>query len=198
MRRSAIALFLLFFGISPCYSDVILSLSSMAPDLNSLTPGQGITFQVSLSGLDAGGMVSDLEVEVLFDSGILGVPSITAGSIVPEVSPPYFTVGTGPGQAAVEYSRWTLPWKDFILQNGVFFSLDATVIGTGSGTIAFGAVDVSGEDAASGNLFVSAGPGLALTSSPGAVIPEPSSLVLLGLGLGALGLGRRRKRRIGG
>ena len=60
MKRITGILVSLLFCISPCSAGVILSLSSTAPDLDSLTPGQSVTFQVSLSGLDSGGMIDEL------------------------------------------------------------------------------------------------------------------------------------------
>jgi hypothetical protein len=71
-------------------ADLQLSITqdpSSTADLNALTPGEQVTFDVTLSGLDvAGGQtIGTLGGTVTFDQSLLGTAlSITAGGIVPD------------------------------------------------------------------------------------------------------------------
>ena len=74
----------------------ILSLAT-SDDLANLAPGQTITIDAVLSGLNPGDELEFLAATAIYDDLVLGTPTITAGSIVPEVGD--FTATELPGLA---------------------------------------------------------------------------------------------------
>ena len=94
-------------GAQPCLAGYMASLSTTAPDLNNLTVGQKVTFDVNLSGIGSPANNLDfLAATVQFDGGHLGTPTITAGSIVPDLSGFQSTATAGrPTPITTHYSR---------------------------------------------------------------------------------------------
>ena len=74
-------------GAQPCLAGYMASLSTTAPDLNNLTVGQKVTFDVNLSGIgSAADNLDFLAATVKFDGSLLGTSTITPGGIVPDLT----------------------------------------------------------------------------------------------------------------
>src|SRR5205823_7657882 len=103
-RVALIAIALLAIA-QPARADLLLTVTedaSSTADLNALTPGQQVTFDVTLSGLTTE-TIGTLGATLNFEETLLGTPlSITPGSIVPDASA--FLPGPGPGVADGSYS----------------------------------------------------------------------------------------------
>ncbi len=188
----------LLLAVRPCGANPLLSLASAPADLSNLTPGQVVSFQVLLSGLEMGQELEFLAATVGYDSALLSPPLLTEGPIVPDVTG--FQKIEAAGLADANYDSLFAMTGSRISSNGAFFSFEVTVLNFGEGTVAFRFIDALqfNSDDPGNPLEPDLEQGLALAFAvPGAtVIPEPSSCVLLGLGLGALGwVGSRSGRR---
>lgn len=123
---------------APGQAEVLLSLSSPA-DVNHLTVGQSVTFNVDLSGLDPqdpGTYLSFLDATVQYDNILLSPSTVMVGSIVPDAT--NFT-GTGLSNKAdgLYDGVFAASPSDPISTNGTFFSFTATTLAAGDGTITF-------------------------------------------------------------
>ena len=158
---------------------LILSLSSDAPDPTHLHVGDTVHVQVTLAGLSVGDELISLSARSTFDAGLLGTPSISAGSIVPNPlnDPLDLTNIAEPGAADVTFFTLGAASGDHITSNGVFYEFDVTAQALGSTTIQFAFADAQQIDSNdSGNLLsptIDLGSPLQL-----AVVPEPTTAVL--------------------
>src|SRR4051794_5533059 len=81
----ALAVMTILLGTHVSRAEPMLFFSTTARDLNNLTVGQSISFDVNLSGIN--GPTDNLDLlaaTVTFDGELLGTPSIHPGSIVPD------------------------------------------------------------------------------------------------------------------
>ena len=112
----------LLLGAQTCRAGSLVSLSTTAPDLNNLTVGQKLTLDVNLSGIGSPADNLDfLAATVKFDSSLLGTPTITPGSIVPDLSG--FKSAATAGLADANYDALFAAGKP-IASNGAFYSLE--------------------------------------------------------------------------
>jgi hypothetical protein len=159
-------------------ADLILSVSAESADLAHLQVGQTVRFDVTLSGLAAGGQLDYLAGTVTFDGSLLGTAAnVNAGAIVPD---PTGFMGTGfVGAAdafydAVFFSTTHTP----ISSDGVFYRFDVVAQKPGSGSLAFDLTSLAASDGNNNPVPLGAGPALPFTIE-GASVPEPNSLVLV-------------------
>jgi hypothetical protein len=188
----------------------IVTLASPS-DLNQLTVGQQVQFNVSLQGISTNEFLFVLDTRELFPSNLFAPVSLTpsqpgTGSVFDtsaQVSS--FLVGDqrgptflGAGIAQGNFSDTFPTPTQAIDQDGLYYSFTLQAIAAGSGVISF---DPAGTLYASGltgfNLapLPTGGP-LQFTITAGtAVIPEPSSVAMAGLmTLAGLGYAWRRRR----
>ncbi|MCI0462604.1 MAG: PEP-CTERM sorting domain-containing protein [Gemmataceae bacterium] len=177
-------------AVRPCGASLLLSLSSAPADLSNLTPGQVVSFQVLLSGLEMDQELEFLAATIGYDSALLSPPMLTAGPIVPDVTG--FQKIEAAGLADANYDSLFAMTGSHIVSNGTFFSFDVTVQGFGSGSIAFeftDALQFNPQDPGTPlDPELEQGSALAFASPATTVIPEPASYVLLSLGIGVLGI----------
>ena len=163
---------------------VSVSLSSNAANLNALTVGQPVTFSVHLSGLETDQELDALAVTVSYDDSLLGVPSVSAGTITPDPldNPLDFLVSEAPGSADATFLTFGTDLADHIVSDGAFFSFEATALSAGSGSLSFDFVDATefNPDDPLDPILLAAGEGPALSFT---TVPEPTSLVLLATGV---------------
>jgi len=159
-------------------ADLTLSLSAESADLSHLQVGQTVRFDVTLSGLAAGGELDYLAGTVTFDAGLLGsATNVTAGAIVPD--PTGFVSAGFAGAAdafydAVFFSATNTP----ISSNGVFYTFDVVTQRPGSGSLAFDPTSLAASDGTDTPVLLGAGPPLPFTIEAGVSVPEPNSLVV--------------------
>jgi hypothetical protein len=214
--------------VQPARADLTLTISedpssiASGVDLNALTPGQQVTFDVTLSGLDAANnqALGLLGATLVFDPSLLGsplsitAPSISDGGIVPDPAAFLTSIdqGPSPGLADASYLFSFSNLLTPITNNGVFFQFTvAAQDPPTSGSIVFqtdqtGKQQVFAQDL-SGNPFTITGgyggPGaqadglhftvLAATS----VVPEPSSWLAIALVGTLVGIRQVRLRWLG-
>jgi len=172
-------------------------------NLNSLTAGQSVTFDVNLSGLDVanGQTLGSLEGTVAFNGTLLGQPSsISPGAIVPD--PSGFLTALDPGLADATYYFGFSNSNSLITANGVFYSFTVVVQPnvTGPGVLSLDPNNggfVSAFDA--NNNPVNIAPGADLPFSVGgSAVPEPGTLLMAGIALAVIlarvGFARHRAR----
>jgi len=97
-------------------------------DLNALTAGESVTFDVNLLGLDVlnGQTLGTLEGTVVFNGSLLGQPlSISPGTIVPDISG--FLTAASAGVSDATYSSLFSNSNALITTNGTFFSFALVV-----------------------------------------------------------------------
>ncbi len=179
-------------------ADLLLTLSSTPANLSSLNVGQTIEIQVSLSGLgDVGNpsQLSYLGADVGFSPVLFSTPfAVTPGALVPDplVS---FTAVTTTGLGGAIFDNILLPPPlPVITSDGVFFTFQVTALSTGSGVFSLAPPPGAFDDLGNA-VTVAVGSDLPFTvTGGGGVIPEPSTLLLLGLGL--VGIAWRRRRPV--
>ncbi len=163
---------------SAARADLTLSIAAESADLSHLTVGQGVRFDVSLSGLNPGAQLDYLAGTVTFDSSLLGsATNVTAGAIVPD--PTGFVSAGFVGAAdafydAVFFSATNTP----ISSNGVFYTFDVVTRQPGSGSLSFDPTSLAANDGANTPVSLSAGPSVPFTIEAAVSVPEPNSLVL--------------------
>jgi hypothetical protein len=163
---------------SAARADLTLSIAAESADLSHLTVGQGVRFDVSLSGLNPGAQLDYLAGTVTFDSSLLGsATNVTAGAIVPD--PTGFVSAGFVGAAdafydAVFFSATNTP----ISSNGVFYTFDVVTQQPGSGSLSFDPTSLAANDGANTPVSLSAGPSVPFTIEAAVSVPEPNSLVV--------------------
>jgi hypothetical protein len=187
----------LLFDAPPTKAGLTLSVAAESADLNNLSVGQTVRFEVVLSGVNSGDQLDYLAGTVTFDSSLLGKPTnVTAGAIVPD--PTGFVSDGFPGEAdafydAVFFSMTNTP----ISSNGTFYTFDVVAQQPGSGRLTFDPTSLAATDGTNTSISLGAGSPLPFTIVPAAV-PEPNSLVLAVAALGCSGgaaVSRRLTRR---
>ena len=173
--RLLLVLSALAFAPTAVRAGPILSVAAPGTDLNNLTVGQMITFEVSLGGLVAGDALGFLAATLSYDDTLLSAPVIAAGAIVPDTSG--FLSSSFPGTADAAYDALLAATGLPITSNGIFFTFEVSVLQAGAGTISFSFVDSQGEDSNGAPLPPTTTGGSLRFGAPTAV-PEPSSLLL--------------------
>lgn len=128
-------------GGSSCLASVNLMLSSSAPDLQKLEVGTPVSFSVKLSNLPGGSGLDGLFATAVFDSALLGAPSLTMGGVIPNALD-YFEA-TGDGLADGAYQTLSTSSADHIDSEGTFFTFEVTPSSAGSGTVSLSFVDAT-------------------------------------------------------
>jgi hypothetical protein len=172
---------------------------SSAVDLNALTAGQTVEFDVELSGLDVadGQTLGALLGTIAFDGSLLGQPvSETPGPVVPDSSG--FLTSLNSGQADGSYYFLFSNSGSLITANGTFFSFTVVVQPNvvGSGMLSRDSNNggfVAAYDGNNNPVDVGFGADLAFRVGASAV-PEPPSLLLATVGFIFL-LARSRRFR---
>jgi hypothetical protein len=173
---------------------LVLSLSSNA-ELTSAGVGEALTIDVVLSGLEPGQELDALAATVAFDGMVLGVPDISAATIVPDPldHPLDFVLAETAGLADAAFLTFGIDAADHIAANGVFYSFTVTPLAPGAGALAFDFVGATQFNAAASNnpivLPISAAAPLPFT-----VVPEPNSLSGMLAAVVTLTCRRRRDR----
>ena len=80
-KRIGLVLLCFVFYCLESRADVSISIRSAGPDIDNLTVGQTAAFIVELAGLRDGQELDVLAATVLYDSGLLGEPTISPGGI---------------------------------------------------------------------------------------------------------------------
>jgi hypothetical protein len=158
-----------------------LSLSSPA-DLAHLHVGDTVAFQVSLTSLGAGQELDSLSATVIFGGGILGTPTVSAGTIIPSpLADPYdLLMGASGGQVDVSFMTYSAAAAGHIRSDGPFCTYYSQVLAPGTGSVSFDFVDATQYNTADPSnpigLTVGQGDPLSLTALS---VSEPSALALL-------------------
>ena len=167
-----------------CEAGLLITLSHNAADLNNLSVGQTVRFDVSLNGLGVMGNpteLSNLNVDVLFSSVLFGTPTlVTAGSIIPDATNT-FTPVSNPGGAGAIFDNILLMPPDptvTIDSDGLFFSFLVTAQATGSGFVLLDP-PASGFDANNDPITIDSSESLSYRIT----VPEPSTLFLVCLAM---------------
>jgi hypothetical protein len=154
--------------------------SSSSANLNALSPGEQVKFDVSLSGLDIASnqQIGTLGATLAFDSNLLGMPlSIVPGSIVPDTSA--FLTSPAAGIADASYSDVFSSTNESIATNGLFFQFTVvaqSVFGSGNLSVSF----VDAFDPNFNSIPISSGPELSFQVTPqSGAVPEPGTFFLL-------------------
>jgi len=177
---------------------------SSTANLNALTAGQSVTFDVNLSGLDIANSqtLGSLEGTVTFAGSLLGQPvSISPGSII---DPTGFLPAFNPGLADGSYLYLFSSSNALITANGTFYSFTVLVQPSvaGSGILSLdprNGGNVAAFDANLNPLKIGFGPNLPFTVGPAVAVPElaTSTMVVIALTmiLARLGFARLRARQ---
>lgn len=182
MKNSLLASLVVWatFASATAKADLILSLSS-PDDLSHFAVGTTATFEVSVSGT-AADPPGFLSASIQVDPSVLGSPSVTAGSIVPDLSG-FDSSATGGGTVSASYDDsifGTAP----ITSDGVFYSFTLTRIDAAATVLSFSGF--AAQDDLGNIIPITASPDS--ISIPGTTLPtpEPSSLMLALVGLAML------------
>jgi hypothetical protein len=178
-RIALMAMALLVFA-QPARADLLLTASedpSSTANLNALTPGQQVTFDVNLSGLTGGQQIGTLGATLIFDQNLLGTPlAINPGAIIPDTSG--FVTSPGGGVADASYSFIFANSSAPITSNGGFFTFTVAAQNTsGSGSVSFSFVGAS--DTSFNNITINAGSALPFQVVATSTVPEPSSFLVV-------------------
>jgi len=164
--------------VQTCEAGLILTLTHNAPDLNNLTVGQTVQFDVSLSGLgDLGNPaeLSNLNVDVAFSALLFGTPTLVSeGPIVPDPVDTFTAVSNAGGAGAIFDNIFLTPPAVTINSNGVFFSFQVVAQANGSGIVSMDP-PASGFDENNDPITIDSTSSLAYRII---ATPEPSTLVL--------------------
>lgn len=173
---------------------IMFSLSSSPSDLTTLSVGDTVTLDVSLSGLAPGEELAFLAATIGFDDNVFGAPlAVDPGIDPPGILPdPLGFDGTrSPGLADGLFDAFnTASGNDRITTNGLFYTFRLEVQPSavvGPGQIAFGFVDALLPDF-SAPMITTSDP-LSLT-----VVPEPTAALMLGFTAALFVTTRRRNR----
>jgi len=180
ISRIALICIALLAIAQPARADLLLAVSqdpSSTADLNALTPGEQVAFDVTLSGLTTGQQIGTLGATLVFDPSLLGAPlSVTPGAIVPDITGFLTAPVPSPGVADASYEFLFANSLAPITSNGVFFQFTVAAQGpAASGSISFQYVDAY--DTSNSDIPINGGPALpfqVVTS-----VPEPNTLLVV-------------------
>jgi hypothetical protein len=170
-----------FFAI--CEAGLIIDLST-SDNLTDIAIGQSVTLNVNLSGVLLGDELNFLGATVTYDSSRFGLPTINAGSIVPNPLNDPLDFGTAPaaGIADAYFLTFGTNAAEHITSNGVFFSFSATALSSGPGSFSLQFVDAGTFDPTDPftpiTQLVDSGANLNYQVNS-ASVPEPNSATLL-------------------
>ena len=192
----ASVLAIILWVVQPSAQAVTLSLSSSPADLSSLMVNDVVMVDVILGGLGVSESLDFLGATVSFDPGVFGSPTgISPGAIIPD--PTGFIGSASPGLADGLFDAFfTASGTDEITTNGVFFSFDLQVVGSGSGSIDFDFAEAFFDIDTGDVAPVEVDDPLDFTAPrpDDGIIPEPLTATLGLIGVTALGLSLRRRR----
>jgi hypothetical protein len=176
-----------------CRADIALSVSSTTPDLNNLSVGQTVSFDVKVSGLNAGDFIDYIPVTLNFDGTLLTLSGLNPGAIIPDTGgfssgPPVITPQAAIGLVTAQYDDLNLnPPPTFfspITSNGTFFSFSLVTQQAGQGTVSFDSTSLVGliaSDVAGNPLGGTTGADVSFNIVASAIpTPEPATLIHLG------------------
>jgi hypothetical protein len=170
--------FLILLAAPRVKADLALSVAPESADLNHLTVGQTVRFDVSLSGLTSGNQLDYLAGTVLFDGALLGSGNnVTAGTIIPD--PTGFVPASFLGEADAFYDAvFVAVTGTPISADGVFYSFDVVAQTPGSGTMGLDPSSLAASDGSNNPITLGTGADISYTILAPTAVPEPDTLSL--------------------
>ena len=168
--------------VSPIQASAIPIRMDLVPSRATLDPGQEISVDVIVSGLDAPTAIKIFELTVPFDPALVALSGFMLGPYLGDGARDELNgdVTLGPDFLYVAFVSFLTPQELDALQPDNFTLLSLAFTGVAFGTSSFQFSQVRVTDAFGNDIPV--GP-----------VPEPATMVLVGLGIAAAALSRSRR-----